>query len=183
MDQGLIPRRYAKALYEVGDKRHDNEKLYGLMQSLADAFVAQPALSATLANPFVADSDKTSLLLHAVYGADIDAADRTYVDFVKLLEQNKRVDLARAIAIAFIDLYRKEHSIYCVRVTSAAPMGAAEKARLEKIVGEHIGNGTMEYQYSVDPSLIGGFTVTVNSERLDASVSNELKRLRLSLIN
>ena len=36
MDQGLIPRRYAKALYEVGDKRHDNEKLYGLMQSLAD---------------------------------------------------------------------------------------------------------------------------------------------------
>ena len=91
MDQGLIPRRYAKALYEVGDKRHDNEKLYGLMQSLADAFVAQPALSATLANPFVADSDKTSLLLHAVYGADIDAADTTYVDFVKLLEQNKRV--------------------------------------------------------------------------------------------
>jgi len=41
----------------------------------------------------------------------------------------------------------------------------------------------MEYEYSVYPSLIGGFTVTVNSERLDASVSNQLKRLRLSLVN
>ncbi len=38
MDQGLIPRRYAKALYEVGEERNDNETLYGLMQRLADAF-------------------------------------------------------------------------------------------------------------------------------------------------
>lgn len=183
MDQGLIPRRYAKALYEVGLERHDNDKLYALMQALADAFSAQPALAATLANPFVPGSDKTSLLLHAVYGADTDGADTTYVDFVKLLEQNKRVDMARAIAIAFINLYRTNHAIYRVAVASAAPLGEPEKKRLEAVVAEHIANGTMEYEYSVDPSLIGGFTVTVNSERLDASVSNELKRLRLSLIN
>lgn len=183
MDQGLIPRRYAKALYEVGEQRHDNEKLYSLMQSLAAAFANEPALAATLANPFVADSDKTSLLLHAVYGADTAGADATYVDFVKLLENNRRVDIARAIALAFISLYRKEHSIYRVAIASAAPPGDAEKARLQAIISRHIGKGTMEYEYSVDPSLIGGFTVTVNSERLDASVSNELKRLRLSLVN
>lgn len=183
MDQGLIPRRYAKALYEVGEERNDNEKLYSYMQTLADAFTEQPALATTLANPFVADSDKTSLLLHAVYGADTKGADATYVDFVKLLEQNKRVDMARAIAIAYISLYRKEHSIYRVAIASAAPLGNTEKKRLEAIISSHIGKGTMEYEYSVDPSLIGGFTVTVNSERLDASVSSELKRLRLSLIN
>ena len=60
MDQGLIPRRYAKALYEVGEERHDNEKLYDAMQALAAAFTAQPALAPTLANPFVAGSDKAS---------------------------------------------------------------------------------------------------------------------------
>ncbi len=183
MDQGLIPRRYAKALYEVGDERHDNDTLYGIMQTLAASFAATPGLSATLANPFVADADKTSLLLDAVYGAGRADADPTYVDFVRLLERNGRVDMARAIALAFIALYRKEHSIYRVDVASAAPMGAAEKSRLEAVIGKHIGKGTMEFEYSVDPSLIGGFTVTVNSERLDASVSNELKRLRLQLIN
>ena len=180
MDKGLIPRRYAKALFEVALERKDSEKLYEIMQVLASAFTSNPALADTLANPFVADSDKASLLLYAVYGADADA---TYSDFVKLLVRNKRVDMARAIAIAYISLYRKENSIYRVAIASAAPLGAPEKKRLEAIIAAHLGKGTMEYEYSVDPSLIGGFTVTVNSERLDASVSNQLKRLRLSLVN
>ncbi len=183
MDKGLIPRRYAKALFEVALERKDSEKLYEIMQVLASAFTSNPALADTLANPFVADSDKASLLLNVVYGADTDGADATYSDFVKLLVRNKRVDMARAIAIAYISLYRKENSIYRVAIASAAPLGAPEKKRLEAIIAAHLGKGTMEYEYSVDPSLIGGFTVTVNSERLDASVSNQLKRLRLSLVN
>ena len=47
---------------------------------------------------------------------------------------------------------------------------------------KHVGNGTFEFNYSVDPALIGGFTVTVNSERLDASVASQLKHLRLKLV-
>ena len=41
----------------------------------------------------------------------------------------------------------------------------------------------MEYDYSVDPDLIGGFIVTVNSERLDASVRHQLEELKLQLLN
>lgn len=182
MDQGLIPRRYAKALYEVGAERKDNDRLYTLMQRLVEAYAMEPSLAGTLANPFVTDADKTSLLRDAVYGSNSMPSDDTYMDFIKLLEQNGRVDMARDIAYSFIDLYRKEHSIYRVVVASAAPMGEAEKKRLDAIISSHVGNGTLEYEYTVDPKLIGGFTVTINSERLDASISNELKRLRLSLI-
>lgn len=182
MDQGLIPRRYAKALYEVGEERKDNDVLYVLMERLGEAFTQNPGLSATVANPFVSDADKTALLLTAVYGTDTANHDKTYLDFLHLLEQNHRTALARDIALAFVDLYRTKHLIYKVRICSAAPMGENERKRLEAIIAKHIGKGTMEYDYSVDPALIGGFTVTVNSERLDASVSNELKQLRLSLI-
>ncbi len=182
MDQGLIPRRYAKALYEVGEERNDNETLYGLMQRLADTFSVAPDLAPAIANPFVAAADKTSLLLHAVYGDDTEKAEATYADFIKLLEQNGRVDMARDIALAFISLYRKEHSIYRVDIASAAPMPEQQRKRLENVIAQHVGKGTMEYNYTTDPSLIGGFTVTVDSQRLDASVSNELQRLRRSLI-
>lgn len=182
MDQGLIPRRYAKALYEVGDARNVNEDLYTLMERLCGAFTATPGLSATVANPFVSDADKTALLTTAAGDITDSAAADTFKDFLNLLEQNGRTGIAREVALAFVDLYRKKHSIYRVHIASAAPMGDQEKERLEKIIAKHIGNGTMEYDYTVDPSLIGGFTVTVNSERLDASVSNELKQLRLSLV-
>ena len=182
MDQGLIPRRYAKALYEVGEARNVNEALYELMERLSEAFAATPGLSATVANPFVNDADKTALLITAAGEISNNAAADTFKDFLHLLEQNGRAGIARDVALAFVDLYRKKHSIYRVLISSAAPMGAQEKERLETIIAKHIGKGTMEYDYTVDPSLIGGFTVTVNSERLDASVSNELKQLRLSLV-
>lgn len=180
MDKGLIPRRYAKALYEVGEDRKDNERLYSLMQNLETSFVAQPAMAKTLANPFVDPADKKALLVAAAGGSDA-AADTTYADFLSLLAQNGRLDLARDIARAFVDLYRTRHDIYRVSIVSAAPMTEAGRKRLEDIISRHIGRGTMEYEYSIDPALIGGFTVTVNSERLDASVAGQLKELRRSL--
>lgn len=182
MDQGLIPRRYAKALYAVGQERSDTATLYKLMLALGKAFADTPGLASTVANPFVSDADKTALLTKAVYGSDA-ASDATYVDFLRLLEKNKRTALARDIARAYVDLYRRENSIYRVDICSAVPMGEAERKRLEGIISRHIGKGSFEYNYSVDPALIGGFTVTVNSERLDASVSNQLKQLRLKLLN
>lgn len=182
MDQGLIPRRYAKALYEVGEERSDNDRLYALMERLSTAFATVDGLSATVANPFVSDADKTALLTTAV-STPGEPADKTYEDFLSLLAQNGRLAMARDIALAFVELYRTRHDIFMVHICSAAPMGQAERTRLENIIAKHVGKGTMQYDYSVDPSLIGGFTVTVNSERLDASVSNELKQLRLSLVN
>ena len=42
---------------------------------------------------------------------------------------------------------------------------------------------TLEITQQVDPQLIGGFTVTINDLQLDASVRNELRQLRLHLLN
>ncbi|MCM1066518.1 MAG: ATP synthase F1 subunit delta [Muribaculaceae bacterium] len=181
MDKGLIPRRYAKALYEVAAGRSADASVYALMQKLSDAFAAEKELGSTVANPFIATADKVKLLTEAAGGAEA-AGNAMYQDFLKLLAQNKRLDMARDIALAYIALYRKEHSIYRVSVVSAAPLGSKERERLEAVIAKHVGEGTMEYDYTVDPALIGGFTVTVNSERLDASVANTLKQMRLQLL-
>lgn len=180
MDKGLIPRRYAKALYEVAADRKDDAAVYGLMQTLAATFAAEPALATTVANPFVSEADKIALLTNAA-GAGA-STDTTYRDFLKLLADNRRLDLAWDIARAYVDLYRSARNIYRVVVESAAPLSDKEKARLEAVVAKHVGKGSMEYDYRINPALIGGFTVTVNSERLDASVANQLKQLRLQLL-
>ena len=41
----------------------------------------------------------------------------------------------------------------------------------------------MEYSQRVDPDLIGGFVINIDNEQLDASISNELKQLRLKLLS
>lgn len=179
MNEGLIPRRYAKALLEFAKERNSDQRLYGLMDNLTHSFAANPDLEVIMANPFVAPDRKEQLLMTAA-GAGSD--DVAYADFLKLLRGNKRLPMARSIAIAYGEGYRKEHNIYRVEVTAAAPMAPADEERLKKFISSHLDGGTMEYSFKVKPELIGGFTVSVGSEKLDASVQNDLKQLQLKLL-
>lgn len=181
MNQGLIPKRYAKAIFEAAGSPQAQQQVYAQMRCLAAAFADQPSLQSTMANPFVSDSDKAQLI-YAAAGSP-DAPDAALTNMVRVLKENGRLGMVRDIAIAYSQLYRKENHIAQVKVTSAAPMAEAEEERLKKLISTHLGGGSMEYSSSVDPDLIGGFTVTIDNQRLDASVKNELKQLRLNLLS
>lgn len=179
MNEGLIPRRYAKALYLVAQEKNTDSRIYDMMKCLVKSFDAQPAFQEILANPYVAVADKCQLLSTA---AGAEKADTVYADYLKLLTENRRLDMARDIAYAYIKLYRESNRIYEVKIMSAAPLSADEQLRLREMISRHLNGGIMEYTENVDPDLIGGFTVSVGNERIDASISNELKQLRLNLI-
>lgn len=179
MDQGLIPKRYAKAIYEVALADGTQKEMYSKMQLISAAFAAEPKLNATLNNPFVDVADKVSLIMAA---AGASAADKGLEAVVALLKQNGRIGMMRDIAAAYESIYRKENKIFRVVVTAAAPMPEAEEKRLKDLIQAHLDGGSMEYTFRVDPELIGGFAVSIENERLDASVKNELKQLRLKLL-
>ena len=68
-------------------------------------------------------------------------------------------------------------------MVSAGKLDPSEEERLKKLIQDRLDGGKMEYSSTVDPSLIGGFTVNIDNRRLDASVKNQLKQLRLALLN
>lgn len=180
MNEGLIPRRYAKALFKVAVERKVDDRVYSLMQTLVSSFDATPGLQTMVSNPFVALNEKDRIITIAAGATD---ADSTFADFLKLLAQNKRTDMLRAIAMAYIDIYRQEHNIRKVEVVSAAPLDPAVLKRIRSLVESHLHGAIMEFSTTVDPSLIGGFVINVDNERLDASISHQLKELRQSLLN
>lgn len=180
MDQGLLPRRYAKALYLTAVERNQQQSVYTLMTNLCNVFANLPDMSRAIANPFVNDSDKTALILSAAQ-AD-PAKDNTFADFIKLLEKNRRISIIHEIAIAYQDTYRKANNIYRVTVTAAIPLAEGDENRLKSLILTHLNGGSMEYSFKTDTDLIGGFTVNIDNEQLDASVRNELKQLRLNLL-
>lgn len=180
MNDGLIPRRYAKALLKFAQEKGEAERVYTLMQTLSGSFVKEPGLNKAVTNPFVDAAAKTKLLTTA---AGATAKDAVFADFIKLLIVNNRIDAVRGAALAYLDLYRKANNIYLVEITSAAPLSDSEMKRLRQIIGSHVGGATVEYHTDIDPDLIGGFVVKIDSERLDASIKNELKQLRLKLLS
>lgn len=180
MNDGLIPMRYAKAIYEVAAEKNCASQVYELMKSLSATFFTEPALQATLSNPYIPCDDKVALLNTATKGSGVQEAFIS--DVLNLLVRNGRIDMIRDIAAAYVRLYRKINNIYEVRIVSAAPMSDTESDRLMSLIKAHLKGGTMEVSTDIDPSLIGGFCVSVGNERIDASISNELKQLRLNLI-
>ncbi len=183
MNEGLIPRRYAKALLAFACDKGDDARIYALMQELARSFESQPALQEAVTNPFVSDADKTALIATAA-GILPPDKDKVLDDFLQLLIARRRIDQIRAIALAYIDLYRRKNNIYNVTVTSAAKLNDEELDRIKNKVSRHLGpEATLEFDDAVDPSLIGGFTIKVGNEKLDASIANELQQLRQRLLS
>lgn len=177
MDKGLLPRRYAKALYKFAAEKNETNLVYQAMQNIAAAFESNRELKVTIANPFVSETDKTDLIEAAA-----GMKNPVLSDFVKLLSVNNRLDIVRDVAIAYNQLYRQENNIHLVNIISAAPLNESDKKRLTDMIEQHIKGATADFTFDVNPDLIGGFIVKIDNESLDASVRNELKQLRQTLI-
>ena len=80
-------------------------------------------------------------------------------------------------------LYREAFGIASVEIVTAIELGDDEISGIMDVVKRQLGDKTMEQTVRVDADLIGGFTVNVDGMVLDASIKNELKKLRLKLLS
>ena len=179
MDNGLIPQRYAKALYKYALEQGRTKQLYELMKNVIESFKENPELQKVLSNPFVKPEDKEKLLLAAAG----NEANDDYSRFVKLIIDQKRVEYAYSMMLAYRDIYRKENHISQVHIATASKLDDKQMDKLRSLVKSAFKNSTLEFSESVNPSLIGGFIIDVDSVRMDASISNELEQLRQTLLS
>ena len=179
MNDGLIPNRYAKSLYKVANERGDTAQVYAQMNLLNDAYEAQAGLKKAVNNPFLPLADKLQLLCTAT-GAD---GNGSTARFMELVVKNNRVDFMRDIALAFMRQYRENNGIARVEIVTATELGDNEINAIIDVVKNQLKGKTIELSKRVDPSLIGGFMVDVDSRVLDASVKNQLEKLRLKLLS
>ena len=169
MSDGLIPRRYAKALYKYAVENGDAQEIYELLKTLSFRYTAL--------NPEISDEAKGAYMLNLVGGKPGSSLDK----FLLLCVRNGRAEYLQKISLAYVELYREAHEIAHVVITTVVPMPEQEVNAIIDIVKKRLGAMTLEIEQVIDPSLIGGFTVKINGLVLDASVKRELNELRLQL--
>jgi len=104
------------------------------------------------------------------------------MSFIELITKNKREYLLTEIAIAFVNLLKKQNGIVPISVTSAVKL---EKQTLNQILEKlksHV-DGEFEVTEEVDPALIGGFVVRMEDKQIDASIASQLNRMKIELAN
>jgi len=97
MNTGIIPMRYAKALYAFAKDVKAEEVLYSEMQNLAKCYTALPRFRTTLDNPVMSSADKLNLLQHAAGATPSDA----YTRFIQLVLKHKRETLLQNMALMY----------------------------------------------------------------------------------
>lgn len=178
MNDGLIPQRYAKALYKYAVEHNNADAVYAEMKQVIASFQALPDLQKVMTNPFVDRARKEKLLVSAAG----DLVEDDYRRFVKLILDQNREEFAYAMALDYRKIYREANQIAQVEITTAGNLPDSELAKIENLVKNAFKGYTLEFNHKIDPNLIGGFVIDVNSMRMDASISNELEQLRQKLL-
>ena len=173
MNTGVVSKRFAKALLLYSFQQGKEEKVYEEVKNLAHSYHMVPKLRKAVDNPVLEEEKKLALLKEAAGGKNVS---EELIRFFRLVLEGKRESFLQFIAWSFIDQYRLKKNIRVGKLVTAveSPKLVAE---LEKMVGKDMGF-TVELTTKVDPSLIGGFIIELSGYRMDASVSNQLERLK-----
>ena len=93
MKDGLIPRRYAKALYKYALENGDADVIYEQLKVLNFSYSGINALKKVMLNPRIPDSDKSKTLLAAAGAKPGSSLDR----FILLVLKNNRAESCRRV--------------------------------------------------------------------------------------
>jgi F-type H+-transporting ATPase subunit delta len=177
MNEGLISKRYARALYRYAEERNEEKALYDRMQTLLANLRTMPRLYATLCSPMVPAEEKTNLL-HSAAGP---GPEESYLGFVRLALENHRERSLDKIALSYADYYLQQKHITVVNLTFAEAMPTALLTRMRDDFSR-ITQGEVQLSVKIDPAICGGFVCRIGDRRLDASVTGQLALMRQQIL-
>ena len=177
MDNGKISVRYARALFQLAQEQGCEDAVYdGLTRFAHNYLLAIAQFNEVLGDPMVAREEKVRLVEMAVG----EPLHDTLKQFIAFVAEQKREDKMFFIAMKYMEMYRKKHSILNTQLTTATELPEATLDKIKAYV-EQTFKVEAEMEVKIDPSLIGGFILDIENTRMDASVAGQLNALKNKL--
>jgi len=173
MSELTVAARYAKSLIDLEQEQKLVEVIKDDMELFLHTLKANPQLKAVLANPIVSHSKKVKIL-DEIFGGKVN---NVTISFFKLMVNKSRGEVLYTTAHEYINLYDFKNHIVKATVVSATALSAENKKALIADI-EAATKGSIKLEAKVDPSLIGGFVLTVGDRQVDTSIASDLKKLK-----
>lgn len=177
MNNGLISRRYAKALLEYAVELKQDAAVYGLMKRLHAVLFDHAELRHALESPVNLATDKVMWLRESVDNPPVESFDR----FAAMVIAQRREKSLLNITLSYMELYRQSNNITVVHIVTAVEPESDIIERIGRDVAEST-HGSVEFDLRVDPAIEGGFILQIDDKRMDASVTGALNRIRNQFI-
>lgn len=168
-----VAYRFAKALLRFSVERNELEATMADMTLIEKTCRESRELRNLLVSPVV-KTDKKSRIFRRIFEGKISVSSLT---FFNIIFRRSREEMIAEIASSFIAQYKIHKRIHTVKVETASPLSAENRERIMRFLKEH-SSDPVELSESVNENLIGGVVIRLRDLQLDASVANQLKKLR-----
>jgi F-type H+-transporting ATPase subunit delta len=165
-------RRYAEAAFEVAVAADQLDRWKADLAMAAD-IVGRPEVEPVVQNPAIPLVDRQAVV-SALLGPRIQPQA---LRLVNLLVARGRASTIRLVSEAFNRRLNASRGVVMATVTSAVPLTTDETAAIRTRV-EAMAGASIELRTKVDSDLIGGLTIQVRDQLLDASIRGRFERLR-----
>jgi F-type H+-transporting ATPase subunit delta len=176
MNESQISVRYAKALFQSAAEQKLLDDIYRDMVVLSNTCKLED-FQYMLAVPTLQPSQKIKLIgeIFEKYVSKIS------LSMMNLVIKNKREAYLPGIARYFEELYRKEKGIRTASLITAQPVDESVINSIRNLIKKTY-DSEVDLSSSVDGNVIGGFILTIEDMRYDASVAGNLKKLQKQLL-
>lgn len=179
MNEGMISKRYARALLQSAIEQKVEDQVYAEMKRLNRVFQELPTLRSAMNNPTLSNKDKEGLILAAIdENQKVCELTKSFVNLVTMKKRNRYIQF---MALSYIDLYCDYKNILTAQLTTATDVNDEVITKI-KALAQKITSGQIDFDTNIDPSIEGGFILKVDTYRLDASVRSQLNKIRKDLI-
>ncbi len=177
MNQGIISRRYASALWMYAEKNKQEDEVYAECKMLNEAFIKYEALKRVLDNRTLSQ-DRKEAVLDTITGKDSSEALRR---FIHLLFVNQREEFLQTICLSYQHIYREKRKLLNAYLVTAMPVEQDTAHKIIEKIERRTGQ-TVDLKTEVNPSIVGGYIITLGTYRLDTSVAARLRKIKERLL-
>ncbi len=173
-----IARKYAKGLFNVGEKNGKYKEYFNEFQAVLNVFDREERLKKALMFPLVEVEKRKELLSDVVRMLQVSIPLASL--FTMLLENNRMTYLP-LIRDVYGELVDEKEGRVKGDIWSAYPLDEATKSRIEKELSAKL-NKEVFLTAHEDKGLIGGIKVIIKGTIIDGSVKQQLATLKENIL-
>jgi F-type H+-transporting ATPase subunit delta len=173
----LVSSTYSEALFETGIEDGTLENLYEEAGVVLKVLEENPDFSRLMNHPKILREEKEHIVESVFKGRLSDE----FTGFLKIIVANRRYGDIDSIIADFIRKVKEYKKIGVAYVSTPIELSEAQKKAVKQKLLDTTGYVSMEMDYSIDESLIGGMVIRIGDRVVDSSIKTKLEELKKEL--
>ena len=166
----LVSKVYGDALFELAIEENKLESVWDEVRAIEQALSDNPDFLPTLRHPDMS-MEKKQELLKEIFGSKLSDDVMGLIDV--MVRKNRIGDLEKVLEY-FDERAKERQKIGVVEVRTPIELTSDEKKKVEARVLEVTDFASLEMNYKLDKSLLGGMVIRIGDQVLDNSIRSKL---------